>query len=112
MRQSTFVLMLLAYVALFSGCAGFAEYHKHQRQRRQAKKQLSVVDSNWKQGYGYNNPNHERIEQGIETVNFNGKTDSENKSNFVNDLIGNLVGDMIGFGIKSTFTTVVDAFKR
>lgn len=70
-----------------------------------------MIDSNWKQGYGFNNPNNERIEQGLEPVNFDGTTDSQRKSNFVNDMIGNLAGDAIGFGIKSTFTTVLDAFK-
>jgi len=46
----------------------------------------------WRQGYGYNHPNVERIKDGQEPLNFNGHTVAE-------DVTGRAVGNAIFFGI-------------
>ena len=37
-----------------------------------ASKRDSEIDRLWRQGYGFNNPNPDRIQQGLPPVNFDG----------------------------------------
>ena len=47
------------------------------------------ADSLWKQGYGFNNPNPQRLKDGLAPVNFDGRTD---KHSIVETLIGESIG--------------------
>ena len=72
--------------------------------------QTSQVDLLWKQGYGFNNPNNDRIREGLEPVNFDGKTDKERRKK--NSFFGELVGDLLVYGVRSTFVAITDRLKR
>lgn len=69
------------------------------------------MNSNWKAGYGFNNPNPERIRQGLEPLNFDGSTDEE-EDGFLETMIGNFVGDVITYGFKSTFVASKNLWQR
>ncbi len=54
------VLMLLAVCASFAGCANDGDSH------------YDDMNTLWKQGYGYNNPNLDRAAKGLPPQNFDG----------------------------------------
>lgn len=55
-------------------------------------------DQLWRDGYGFNNPNPDRIERGLDPVSFNGRMDD---SNVGERAIGNAVSFAIFEGIPS-----------
>lgn len=110
MRHLTIMLLLcLTFCTTSSGCAGFLEFRREQVDRRRARDAASCQsDTLWKQGYGFNNPNPERIRQGLEPVNFNGKTDDEDGDSY----FGRLLGDMLAYSVKWTFVTIGNKLMR
>jgi hypothetical protein len=109
--RSMAALLWICCLASTLGCAGFSDFRNDQVDRRKARnQQTSRVDSMWKQGYGFNNPNNDRPRQGLNPVNFDGKTDRErrDKGGYFSDLFG----DMFVHGVKSTFTAIASKFRR
>lgn len=112
------LILLTAYVCLLSvmGCAGFREYRREEAEERKlAERERSAdwLNSNWKSGYGFNNPNAERIRQGLEPVNFDGSRDSEREEKgFFDEMIGNFVGDSIEYGVLQAATATRVLFER
>ena len=106
MSRWVILLLLLVFASSF-GCAGFSEYRRQKVERRRAQNQMrDSTNALWKEGYGFNNPNNDRRREGLPPVNFNGTP--ERKNNYVGDLIG----DMITYSAKSTFTAVADRLRR
>lgn len=105
------VLLCIGCFLSTSGCAGFSKFHSEQTSRRRSAKRLtSQTDTTWKQGYGFNNPNNERVNQGLDPVNFDGKTDRERekKGGYFSDL----AGDLLVFGVKSSYTKIASRLQR
>lgn len=102
--MATFVV---SYLLATLGCAGFSEYRQQRTARRDNESRMGFVDANWRQGYGYNNPNNERLRQGLEPLNFDGST-GKRKTNFA----GEYLGDLLGYGVKSTAKGIVDWIRR
>lgn len=104
-------LLRICCLASTLGCAGFSDFRNDQVDRHKARnQQTSRVDSMWKQGYGFNNPNNDRRRQGLDPANFDGKTDCErrNKGGYLSVLFG----DMFVYGVKSTFVAIANRFRR
>lgn len=64
------LLMLLA-----AGCASDSEYSKRKRE----------TDELWRAGYGFNNPNAERLKEGKPPLDFDGR---EHRTSFLDILFG------------------------
>ena len=111
MRCWITALLGISCLASTYGCAGFSEYRRDRVHRRRASElHSSQIDTLWKQGYGFNNPNNDRFRAGRDPVNFDGKTDSERRQE--NGYFGELFGDMMAYGTKSIFTAIVNIFRR
>ena len=113
MRRS-FKLILLSFVCLTCGCAGFSEYRKGKIAERQAEEASSVdLDSLWEQGYGYNNPNTERREQDLELQNFDGCLDSDKKKDsYFDTLAGDAITHVVNNAVKSMIAGTRKLFTR
>ena len=112
MRRS-FKLILVSFVCLTCGCAGFSEYRKGRIAERQAEQteQASSVnfDSLWKQGYGYNNPNSDRREQGLGLQNFDGSLNSDKKKD---SYFYTLFDDAITHGVNTAVKSMIVGTRR
>ena len=66
----------------------FSQYCDEQQERRRLEesRNTSQFDDLWKHGYGFNNPNPERVRQGLEPLNFDGSTGSKKKDGFFKTL--------------------------
>lgn len=108
MRRLTIMSMLcMTLCATSTGCAGFFEYRREQVDRRYASKpRTNQVDSLWKQGYGFNNPNNERIRQGLKPIHFHGKAEDDDS------YFGQLFGDLLVYSMKWTFVTIGNRLRR
>ena len=111
MYRKTAILLLMLLPAV--GCAGFMDFRHAQLDRRKARRlverqeHMSNIDGLWKSGYGFYNPNPDRIRQGLDPVNFDGKTDQERRKSesVIGRYLGNLMGDAILYGGKVTLET-------
>lgn len=106
-----FRVCILLLLAPTIGCAGFWQFHQAQAKRRSLDRDVrraSQTDRLWKEGYGFNNPNPERRRNGLDVVNFDGRTDSERsrKSSIVGRYFGDLTGDAVIYGFKRTFESI------
>ena len=61
-------------------------------------------DQLWKQGFGFGNPNPDRLRAGLEPVNFDGSTDKER--------IGDIAGDLLGQAIGKIGQSLWDSIRR
>lgn len=105
LRVTTVVLMTTCF--LFSlGCAGFSDFRRARRDRLPS--HSSSNNGLWKQGYGFNNPNNERRRPGLEPVSFDGSPDRDDDGGF----IGNFLGDLTVYGLKTSFEAVANLFTR
>lgn len=116
-RAGLLLLLGLGCLLSSSGCAGFWEHRSREIEKREqravAERSDSWLDSNWKAGYGFNNPNAERIRQGLEPQSFDGSVDSDDEDDgFFESMVSNFLGDMITYGIKSTFVASRDLWNR
>ena len=113
MRQSFLKLVIIGFIFVTSGCAGFSEFRRQQIAKRQTEADSTSMsngaDSLWKQGYGYGNPNSDRQRQGLELQNFDGSLDSDKKRP---DYFETYAGDMISFGLKSAFNSVISGLQK
>lgn len=116
LRQPLIVLLAIACMLPTTGCAGFLDYRREQGEKRKLMKEepsFDWLDANWKSGYGFNNPNAERIRQGLEPVNFDGSLDSEKEEDgFFDEMINNFLGDSLGYSILWTFAASRVLFRR
>ena len=91
--QNRMIVVFLFALSLSVGCtsAGFKEYRaeKIALRERQAAQRSSIesIDSLWRAGFGFNNPNPERIKQGLAPQNFDGSIGKEKKLGYFDQLI-------------------------
>ena len=86
------ILLLLAVCVCLPGCQAIKpEYSLFKSDSEER------VDKLWRQGYGYNNPNPDRIRNGQDPVNFDGKPN--NLKSATGDIAGRAIGNVIAFGI-------------
>ena len=106
------ITLLICVICLSStGCGGFAEFRRSRADLHRANRaNTNQIDSAWKQGYGFNNPNIQRRRQGLDPVNFDGTTDRQRSKQ--SNYLGELLGDLTLYGIKSIFTAVSNTFQR
>lgn len=111
--------LLLTTLVFNVGCAGFSEYRAEQsayREQKSLDEKNDWVDNNWRSGYGFNNPNPERVRDGLQPVNFDGSLDSDDDGGFfdnlIGDFVGNLFGDVIVYGVKSGFAAIGNSLRR
>ena len=100
MRNWVIFVLLFALVAN-CGCAGFEQYRDKQNAKRErrsiAEDSFAEINNLWKQGYGFNNPNVDRIKKGLAPQNFDGSLEnSENKSYF-----DELSSDFMSYAVKT-----------
>ncbi len=86
------VCWLLAACIAFSGCRTaryeyplFDEPDEHDE----------WLNELWRQGYGFNNPNAERIRNGQEPLNFDGSEDS--CDSIVDEFVGHVIGNVFAY---------------
>ncbi|MEO2014094.1 MAG: hypothetical protein ABGZ53_06950 [Fuerstiella sp.] len=74
----------------------------------------SIRCGNMALGSTIRTPNTDRRRQGLDPVNFDGKTDRERgkKGGAFGNMIGDMLGDMFLYSIKSTFNAVVTRLRR
>jgi hypothetical protein len=76
-RMRTFACFFLALLCF--GCAGCAvekdpiAIAKRRANRERNEKTKKEIDKMWHEGYGFNNPNPDRISKGLPTLDFDGK---------------------------------------
>ena len=101
-------IVLLALV-LLSGCSSLKPDYSLFKSDLEAK-----TDALWKRGYGYNNPNPDRLRSGQEALNFDGKPD--NLKTAVGDIGGRAIGNVIAFtafeAIPAVFRGIANKFRR
>lgn len=103
--------MIGAGILFNCGCAGFWQHRESQIARRDHRTSTSgPLDAVWKAGYGFNNPNPDRVRQGLEPVGFDGRTDDD--ESFFEGWVGNFLGDMITYGFKSSVVASQDLWRR
>ena len=111
--RRSFKLILLSLVCLTCGCAGFSEYRKGRIAERQAEEASSInFDSLWKQGYGYNNPNTGRREQGLESQNFDGSLNSDKKKGYFSTLVDDAITHSFNKAVNSMIAGTSRLFNR
>lgn len=105
--RNELIFVLLLVLGTSCGCCsspGFEQYRAKQTALREHRAdidaQTASIDSLWKTGHGFNNPNVERIKQGLEPQNFDGSTGIKTKKGPV----AAYVDDVVGYGIGSVVT--------
>ncbi len=73
----------------------------------------SNLDNLWQQGYGFNNPNVERIREGKPPVDFRGneQTFSNSLKNVGSEIVMQTVGGIIQSGVDRTAQNVKNFFR-
>lgn len=102
MRQAFFAGVLM--FVLLSGCRttrpDYSLFKSEQEQQ---------TDSLWRQGFGYNNPNVDRIRSGQTPLNFDGEPN--NFESAAKDVAGRAVGNAISFGIFEAVPAIYRGFR-
>ncbi len=108
MKTAIFFLALAATIA-FSGCRAIRPDYSlfktdHQEQ----------VDQLWRQGFGYNNPNADRIKNGQEPLNFDGQPNTfESAATDIGErAIGNVFAAVLFEGVPALFRGISDKLRR
>ena len=105
--RNELIFVLLFVLGTICGCCsspGFEQYRAKQTALREqwaiSDARTASIDNLWKGGYGFNNPNVERIRQGLEPQNFDGSTGTKTKKGPLDAY----VDDVVGYGIASVVT--------
>ena len=97
MRTVRLLILLLTVLVPISfgvGCSHIksttrtSKIGRSQRERNQSEIDLNSL---WRQGYGFGNPNKQRMRDGLDPVNINGKTDKESLKSLPGDLVIGLI---------------------
>lgn len=84
--------LLIVVCFAFTGCRGIRpNYSLFDNDREEH------TDELWRQGYGFNNPNVERIKNGERPVDFNGSP--HNSGSAIEKVAGRAVGNALGYAI-------------
>ena len=95
--------IVLFSLVLLSGCSSLKPDYSLFKSDLEAR-----TDALWKRGYGYNNPNPERIRNGQEPLNFDGKPD--NLKTAVGDIGERAIGNVIAFTVFEAIPAVFRGF--
>ena len=104
-RSSMVGLLLLSHAVAFA--LGCRSWHPDYSLTPSAEEEQ--IDSLWRQGYGFNNPNPERIRNGQPAVNFDGR--EATLENEIGDFIGRMIGNAITFIFIETGAAIWDGMK-
>lgn len=76
--------------------------------------QEKSLDDLWQQGYGYNNPNVDRIKNDQTRLNFDGSPDTFGSAakGIGNEIIGNLMAFIIFEAVPAIFVGLKEKFRR
>ena len=96
------VIFVLLFASIPNcGCAGFQQYREKQtalrEQRSIAEDSFAEINNLWKRGYGFNNPNVDRIKKGLAPENFDGRPDNDGKKSYFDELSS----DFMGYAVKT-----------
>lgn len=92
----------------------FSQYcdEKQERRRLEESTDTSQIDNLWKQGYGFNNPNPERVRQGLEPLNFDGSTGSKKKDGYFKTLASDYISFAAGKACSSALLKTAEVSRR
>lgn len=116
--RNKLIFVLLFVLCANCGCtAGFWQYRTKQRALREQQavrdSARDDIDSLWKAGFGFNNPNPERIKQGLEPQNFDGSIGTEKKPGYLDqlssDALSYTVKTAIAWAISRPIQKITDA---
>lgn len=106
--KTALVIAFVACIAI-SGCRTLQpEYSLFKSEHEEQ------TDALWRQGFGYNNPNAERIRDGRDSVNFDGSSNTFESAaeNVGAKAIGNVIGFAIFEGIPAWFRGISQKLQR
>ena len=92
--------------SLMTGCQSFKPKYSHDRPVTD-----SQTDRLWKSGYGFNNPNPERIRNGLEPVSFSGQV-KEPRQSFGDRLASDVVTYTIFEGIPAAWRGLTSRWRE
>lgn len=108
MKTAIFFFALAATIA-FSGCSTLRpDYSLFKTEHEEQ------VDQLWRQGFGYNNPNADRIKNGQEPLNFDGQPNTfESAATDIGErAIGNVFAAVLFEGVPALFRGISDKLRR
>ena len=95
MKNVSFVFFVLLAVGILISCGCRSLKPDHSQHLDFKSDHERQIDSLWRQGYGFGNPNPDRIRNGLEPVNFDGSTESESLGRSLGNLVLKSVFDVL-----------------